>query len=371
MEYQRLAAITDTQHRQDELLRRQQMPGTISTATTSTLVEMIGASSNLVFVVPTQQLQALSAQIFIQSAQLQRLLTSLDSFAQQMFLLACQDTEYDRQFALSTDLDPRQFPGLRMRLREISDGHFRNFTAAPEVYQLYRQLASMQMVSELGSQQFRQLWPGLTDAHSFSNVGARATDITDDLNHIGAFSQTAAQANPLINLAMTYYLYEQVRPFYDGNCLTGRLIIANQLGQITDSITALSVAQALTSVYDQLETEFQLANRGPNEHELTEFVTTFLTGVVQAQAQQLAQLKNKSAYPQPTAPLTLTALPETIYTKLAIASIFGPANLVFDIKSLVRLTGTSAPTVTKAVNQLIDLQLVNIERTRPLAIQLK
>lgn len=370
MEYQRLATFTDSLQHQRELQSRQQMPGTISTRVTSTLVRLLGASSSHVFTVATQQIQALSAQIFIQSAQLQRQLNTLDDFTQQIFLLACQDTEYDHQFMLSTDLDPAQFPGLRMRLHEISDGHFRKITTAEDFYQLYRQLASMQMVGELGTQSFRQFWPGLKDAHSYSNVGAQANDIAGDLNLIGQFITTAQQANPLVNIAMSYYLYEQVRPFYDGNCLTGRLMVANHLGALTDSITALSVAQALTQVYDSLETEFQLANRGENEHELTAFVTVFLTGIVQIQAQQLQVLQTKLKQTLSTPPLTLATVPATIYQKLAIAHVFGPSSLVFDVKSLVRLTGASAPTVTKALKQLIDLDLVTIQRERPLAVQL-
>src|SRR5690625_2350390 len=98
---------------------------------------------------------------------------------------------------------------------------------------------------------------------------------------------------PLITIAIGYYYFGYIHPFYDGNGRTSRFISSLYLSETLGNIPALSLSRGCNKMKNKYLEAFEITNSITNRGELNFFIDSFLSIICDTLSDMKTELKQK------------------------------------------------------------------------------
>lgn len=99
----------------------------------------------------------------------------------------------------------------------------------------------------------------------------------------------------LLKCIISHYLFEYVHPFYDGNGRMGRFLMSNYLTRKLDMFTGLTISNAVIFSKKKYETAFSEVSNPRNRGDLTFFVQTMYSLIIEGQDKMIENLTEAKA----------------------------------------------------------------------------
>lgn len=179
----------------------------------------------------------------------------------------------------------------------------------------------------------------------------------------------------LYSSILCHFLFEYIRPFYDGNGRTGRYLLALHLSGPLSQPTVLSLSRIIAENKATYYKAFDITERKLNGAEGTHFVLTLLELIAQAQEELIADLETKNAAIEEL-DRRIKALADTLSARTC-ETLFYAAQMhlynalhEFRLNGLTEHLGVSKPTARKTLAQLETDGCIERTTLRPPAYKL-
>lgn len=116
-------------------------------------------------------------------------------------------------------------------------------------------------------------------------------EINEVLMAVISFRNTLS-VDPVFKAIITHFMFENTHPFNDGNGRFGRYLLASDLAQSLDELTGLSISTEISKNVRKYYKAFRETSRPSNRAEATLFVQDMLAIIIAAQQRMIAYLSN-------------------------------------------------------------------------------
>lgn len=167
---------------------------------------------------------------------------------------------------------------------------------------------------------------------------------------------------PILRIAIFYYLFGYIHPFYDGNGRTSRFISSYLLSKELNTLTGFELSYAIKENISQYYKGFKTVNEKKNKGDLTPFIILFLDIL----SKELESLNN-SVIKRINIINRYSKIIEVMEKKdkqkqniifvIFQETLFGEAGI--DVSSLVEFTETSKYKVTQVLKEYDDMLIKN------------
>ena len=167
---------------------------------------------------------------------------------------------------------------------------------------------------------------------------------------------------PILRIAIFYYLFGYIHPFYDGNGRTSRFISSYLLSKELNTLTGFELSYAIKENISQYYKGFKTVNEKKNKGDLTPFIISFLDIL----SKELESLNN-SVIKRINIINRYSKIIEVMEKKdkqkqniifvIFQETLFGEAGI--DVSSLVEFTETSKYKVTQVLKEYDDMLIKN------------
>lgn len=167
---------------------------------------------------------------------------------------------------------------------------------------------------------------------------------------------------PILRIAIFYYLFGYIHPFYDGNGRTGRFISSYLLSKELNTLTGFELSYAIKENISQYYKGFKTVNEKKNKGDLTPFIILFLDIL----SKELESLNNSvikriniiNRYSKVIEVMEKKdKQKQNIIFVIFQETLFGEAGI--DVSSLVEFTETSKYKVTQVLKEYDDMLVKN------------
>lgn len=167
---------------------------------------------------------------------------------------------------------------------------------------------------------------------------------------------------PILRIAIFYYLFGYIHPFYDGNGRTSRFISSYLLSKELNTLTGFGLSYAIKENISQYYKGFKTVNEKKNKGDLTPFIILFLDilsneleslnnsvikriNIINRYSKVIEVMEKKDKQKQ------------NIIFVIFQETLFGEAGI--DVSSLVEFTETSKYKVTQVLKEYDDMLIKN------------
>lgn len=167
---------------------------------------------------------------------------------------------------------------------------------------------------------------------------------------------------PILRIAIFYYLFGYIHPFYDGNGRTSRFISSYLLSKELNTLTGFELSYAIKENISQYYKGFKTVNEKKNKGDLTPFIILFLDIL----SKELESLNNSvikriniiNRYSKVIEVMEKKdKQKQNIIFVIFQETLFGEAGI--DVSSLVEFTETSKYKVTQVLKEYDDMLIKN------------
>ncbi|MDW3913389.1 Fic family protein [Staphylococcus saprophyticus] len=116
-------------------------------------------------------------------------------------------------------------------------------------------------------------------------------EIVDFINKLLQFTNYY-EAPLLVKTMASHYLFEYLHPFYDGNGRLGRYMVAKQLSDNLDEVTALTFSYTVNRNKNKYDKAFEVTSNFYNKGDLTFFIDTMLDFILEGQQNAIEHLED-------------------------------------------------------------------------------
>lgn len=164
----------------------------------------------------------------------------------------------------------------------------------------------------------------------------------------------------LLKCVVSHYLFEYVHPFYDGNGRMGRFLMSNYLTRKLDMFTGLTISNAVIYSKNKYESAFSEVSNPRNRADLTFFVQTMYSLIIEGQEKMIenlteakAKLKRSSQYIESLG-IRKDSLEWQILFILSQEHMFNSLNDTVKSKEIAEFLKTTRYTLDKSLNELVN-----------------
>lgn len=171
--------------------------------------------------------------------------------------------------------------------------------------------------------------------------------------------------NIFIRICIFHYLFGYIHPFYDGNGRTSRFISSYLLSKEIHQLAGLGLSTIIKKHQKEYYNIFETTNDKKNKGDLTPFVLTFLTMIVENLIEQY-EITQKTAvkfsyYEKAIDKIEATPKIKKVYTVLLQNTLFAVEK--FGISELAHHASVTYPTAKSAIEKAEKQNLLRVSKT--------
>lgn len=195
-------------------------------------------------------------------------------------------------------------------------------------------------------------------------------NIVSEINNLLMMKNKTNEIPLLVKIAVGYYYFGYIHPFYDGNGRTTRYISSLYLAETLGEIPALALSRGCNKYKTKYLEAFEYSNSLMNRGEMNVFIETFFSIFLEMLTEMHGELKEKVELVK----LAIDKIKkepnisEKKYSQfmfvLAQNNFFGN-NKGLTVKELTRVLNLSEHTVRKIARELMALSLIKQRGNRP------
>ena len=266
-----------------------------------------------------------------------------------------------------------RFSGIIKKYKQITENKIEKINSAEEIRKIYDEVFSEEIMinpeNQLDGKLFRKGLVYVTDS-SMKNVHLGDSNEDLILKHIQnlIIFMNKKDINFLLKACITYYYFEYIHPFYDGNGRFGRLIFSMYLAKKLDVFTGLSLSYAIFSEKEKYSKLFLNTSNSKNFGEITFFLIGMLELIKKGQESIIKMLEDKIEKLNFSINylnnLNLSNLEKDIMFVYIQNHIFSNSDL--EDKELCKIINMSRPTLKNNIEQLIKQEYLTEISKRPI-----
>ena len=266
-----------------------------------------------------------------------------------------------------------RFSGIIKKYKQITENKIEKINSAEEIRKIYDEVFSEEIMinpeNQLDGKLFRKGLVYVTDS-SMKNVHLGDSNEELILKHIQnlIIFMNKKDINFLLKACITYYYFEYIHPFYDGNGRFGRLIFSMYLAKKLDVFTGLSLSYAIFSEKEKYSKLFLNTSNSKNFGEITFFLIGMLELIKKGQESIIKMLEDKIEKLNFSINylnnLNLSNLEKDIMFVYIQNHIFSNSDL--EDKELCKIINMSRPTLKNNIEQLIKQEYLTEISKRPI-----
>ena len=266
-----------------------------------------------------------------------------------------------------------RFSGIIKKYKQITENKIEKINSAEEIRKIYDEVFSEEIMinpeNQLDGKLFRKGLVYVTDS-SMKNVHLGDSNEDLILKHIQnlIIFMNKKDINFLLKACITYYYFEYIHPFYDGNGRFGRLIFSMYLAKKLDVFTGLSLSYAIFSEKEKYSKLFLNTSNSKNFGEITFFLIGMLELIKKGQESIIKMLEDKieklNFSRNYLNNLNLSDLEKDIMFVYIQNHIFSNSDL--EDKELCKIINMSRPTLKNNIEQLIKKEYLTKISKKPI-----
>lgn len=190
-----------------------------------------------------------------------------------------------------------RFQGIVMMYVKLGEKNYHKIEEVTKFRKIYDELFINDMPKEdlPDGELFRKkvVYIGDDNKHVHQGNPDEETIIRDMNKLVGFMNEDSIPF--LLKCVITHYYFEYIHPFYDGNGRMGRYLMSNYLTRKLDSLTGISISNAVINSKKQYEKAFASVSDPRNRGDLTLFVQTMYESIISGQKQIIEELETAKA----------------------------------------------------------------------------